>query len=118
MAQRSDTQLPLNEADIQLAISSIDNQQIQVNGPAAVVYSVAETTLRHRRAGIPARLEVLRSQHMRQRASTSLETTLHTSGFEYGIHTGRRFEERTQANTSLLEAKCTQSQIEARQRRG
>jgi hypothetical protein len=55
MAQRNVPQLPLNEADIQLAISSIDAQQIQGNRPAAVVYSVAETTLRRRRAGVPAR---------------------------------------------------------------
>ena len=55
MAQRSATLLASNEADIQLAISSINAQQIQGTRTAAVVYSVAETTLRRRRAGIPAR---------------------------------------------------------------
>ena len=43
------------EADIQLAISSIQSKQIQGNRPAAAVYDVPETTLRRRRAGIPAR---------------------------------------------------------------
>ncbi|KAF7572914.1 hypothetical protein PtrM4_078190 [Pyrenophora tritici-repentis] len=55
MAQRSATQLLSNEADIQLAISSINAHQIQGTRTAAVVYNVAETTLRRRRAGIPAR---------------------------------------------------------------
>jgi len=55
MAQRSATQLLSNEADIQLAISSINAHQIQDTRTAAVVYNVAETTLRRRRAGIPAR---------------------------------------------------------------
>jgi hypothetical protein len=43
------------EADIQLAILSIQPYQIQGNRPAAAVYDVPETTLRRRRAGIPAR---------------------------------------------------------------
>jgi hypothetical protein len=43
------------EADIQLAIFSIQSKQIQGNRPAAAVYDVPETTLRRRRAGIPAR---------------------------------------------------------------
>ena len=55
MAQRSATQLLSNEADIQLAISSINAHQIQGTRTAAVVYNVAETTLRRRRAGKPAR---------------------------------------------------------------
>ncbi|KAF7566706.1 hypothetical protein PtrM4_150260 [Pyrenophora tritici-repentis] len=55
MAQRSATQLLSNEADIQLAISSINAHQIQGTRTVAVVYNVAETTLRRRRAGIPAR---------------------------------------------------------------
>ncbi|KAI1522826.1 HTH-psq domain containing protein, partial [Pyrenophora tritici-repentis] len=50
MAQRSATQLLSNEADIQLAISSINAHQIQGTRTAAVVYNVAETTLRRRRA--------------------------------------------------------------------
>jgi hypothetical protein len=54
MAPRTVTQLSSNEADIQLAISSINAQQIQGNRPAAAVYNVAETTLRRRRAGKPA----------------------------------------------------------------
>jgi hypothetical protein len=55
MALRNVTQLLSNEADIQLAISSISARQIQGNRPAATVYNVAETTLRRRRAGVPAR---------------------------------------------------------------
>ena len=49
MALRNVTQLSSNEADIQLAISSINASQIQGNRPAATVYNVAETTLRRRR---------------------------------------------------------------------
>jgi hypothetical protein len=44
-----------NEADIQLAISSINAKQIRGNRPAAAVYNVAEATLRRRRAGVPPR---------------------------------------------------------------
>ena len=54
MAPRTVTQLSSNEADIQLAISSINARQIQGNCPAAAVYNVAEATLRRRRAGKPA----------------------------------------------------------------
>jgi hypothetical protein len=54
MAPRTITQLSSNEADIQLAISSINARQIQGNRPAAAVYNVAETTLRRRRARKPA----------------------------------------------------------------
>lgn len=43
------------EADIQLAIFSIKNGQIQSSYRAAAAYKVPETTLRHRRAGMPAR---------------------------------------------------------------
>jgi hypothetical protein len=55
MAPRNATQLLSNEADIQLAILSINANQIQGNRPAATAYSVAEATLRRRRAGMPAR---------------------------------------------------------------
>jgi hypothetical protein len=55
MAPRNVTQLLSNEADLQLAISSINAQQIQGNRSAAAIYNVAEATLRRRRAGIPAR---------------------------------------------------------------
>jgi hypothetical protein len=55
MAPRNITQLLSNEADIQLAISSINARQIQSNRSAAAIYNVAEATLRRRRAGIPAR---------------------------------------------------------------
>jgi hypothetical protein len=47
--------MPSKEADIQLAISSIKNGQIQSSYRAAAAYEVPETTLRHRRAGMPAR---------------------------------------------------------------
>jgi hypothetical protein len=55
MAQRSATQSVSNEADVQLAISSITAKQIKSSRSAAAIYSVAETTLRRRRAGRPAR---------------------------------------------------------------
>ena len=55
MAQRSATQLVSIEADVQLAISSITAKQIKSSRSAAAIYSVAETTLRCRRAGRPAR---------------------------------------------------------------
>ncbi|KAF7574043.1 hypothetical protein PtrM4_056660 [Pyrenophora tritici-repentis] len=44
-----------NEADIQLAISSINAHQINSASTAAAIYNVPRTTLRNRRAGIPAR---------------------------------------------------------------
>ena len=47
--------MPSKKADIQLAISSIENGQIQSVYRAAAAYEVPETTLRHRRAGMPAR---------------------------------------------------------------
>jgi hypothetical protein len=55
MAQRNATLLASNEADIQLAISSINSDQIQSNRSAAAIYSVSERTIRRRRAGKPAR---------------------------------------------------------------
>ena len=55
MAQRSGTQLVSDEADVQLAISSITQKQVNSNRSAATIYTVAETTLRCRRAGKPAR---------------------------------------------------------------
>jgi len=55
MAPRNVTQSLLNKADIQLAILSINAKHLKGNRPAATVYKVAETTLRRRRAGMPAR---------------------------------------------------------------
>jgi hypothetical protein len=55
MAQRSATLSVSNEADVQLAISSINSSQIQSNRKAAIIFSVSERTIRRRRAGIPAR---------------------------------------------------------------
>ena len=55
MAQRRATLLASNEADIQLAISSINSHQIQSNRRAAAIYSVSERTIRRRRAGVTAR---------------------------------------------------------------
>ena len=55
MAQRSATLLVSNEADVQLAISSIKSHQIQSNRRAAAVYNVSERTIRRRRAGKLAR---------------------------------------------------------------
>jgi hypothetical protein len=54
MAPRNVIQSLSNEADIQLAISSINARQFQGNRPAAAIYNVAEATLRRRRAGMPA----------------------------------------------------------------
>ncbi|KAF7575923.1 hypothetical protein PtrM4_001630 [Pyrenophora tritici-repentis] len=55
MALRSAPQLASNEADIQLAISSINAHQINSASTAAAIYNVPRTTPRNRRAGIPAR---------------------------------------------------------------
>jgi hypothetical protein len=55
MAQRSATLPASNEADIQLAISSIDSYQNLSNRSAAAIYRVSERTIRRRRAGKPAR---------------------------------------------------------------
>jgi hypothetical protein len=46
MAPRNVTQLLSNEADIQLAIASIESSQIQTNRRAATIYHVPESTLR------------------------------------------------------------------------
>jgi hypothetical protein len=51
MAQRSATLIASNEADIQLAISSLNSHQIQSNRRAAAVYNVSERTIRRQRAG-------------------------------------------------------------------
>ena len=55
MAQPSTTQLPYNEADIFLAISAINKNQIQSENLAAITYNVPRSTLRDRRAGITSR---------------------------------------------------------------
>jgi hypothetical protein len=55
MAPHHVTQFRSKEADIQLAISSINTKQIQGNRPATAVYNMAEAILRRRRAGMPAR---------------------------------------------------------------
>jgi hypothetical protein len=54
MVSRNINQLLSNEADIQLAISSINAKQIQGNCPAATVYNVAKATFRRQRAGMSA----------------------------------------------------------------
>ena len=54
MAQRNVTHSASNEADVQLAISSINLHQIQSNRSAATIYSVSERTICRRRAGVPA----------------------------------------------------------------
>jgi hypothetical protein len=54
MAQHSDALSALNEANVQLAISSIHSHQIQSNCSAAVIYSVSEQTICRQRAGKPA----------------------------------------------------------------
>ena len=54
MALHNNVQLPSNEEDIQLAISSINARQLQSNRRAAAIFNVPETTLRDRRAGKPA----------------------------------------------------------------
>jgi hypothetical protein len=43
------------EADIQLAISAINTQQIRSGRSAAIIYDVDDRTLRRRRAGVIAR---------------------------------------------------------------
>jgi hypothetical protein len=55
MAQRTTTRLPSNEGDIQLAISSLNCNQIKSSRRAAVTSNVPESTLRDRRAHKPAR---------------------------------------------------------------
>ena len=53
MAQPSTTQLPYNEGDILLAISSIDAAQIPSARRAAAIFNVPKATLRDQRAGKP-----------------------------------------------------------------
>jgi hypothetical protein len=55
MAQRSAALSASNEADVHLAISSINSCQTPSNRSAAIIYSVSERTIRRRRAGRPAR---------------------------------------------------------------
>ena len=55
MAQLTTTQLPYNEGDILLAISSIDTTQIPSARRAAAIFNVPETTLRNQHAGKPTR---------------------------------------------------------------
>jgi hypothetical protein len=55
MAQRCAPQLSSNEANIQLAISSLNSNQIQSVKDASRIFGVPETTLRRRRAGQTAR---------------------------------------------------------------
>jgi hypothetical protein len=55
MAPRRITQTASNEADIQLAIVALKLNQIQSSLRAAVTFNVTRSTLRNRRAGIPAR---------------------------------------------------------------
>ncbi|KAI1676407.1 hypothetical protein KJE20_13984 [Pyrenophora tritici-repentis] len=55
MARRSAPLLVSSKAESQLAVSSVDNKQAQNSRSAAAVYDVADTTLRSRRAGVPAR---------------------------------------------------------------
>ena len=47
--------MPSNEADIQLAISSLNAHQIQSNRRAAATFNVTRSTLQNRRNGKPAR---------------------------------------------------------------
>jgi hypothetical protein len=55
MSQSIPIQSPCNEADVFLAISAIKRNQFQTGRRAAATYSIPETTLRRRRAGIAAR---------------------------------------------------------------
>ncbi|USP81205.1 hypothetical protein yc1106_08479 [Curvularia clavata] len=55
MAPSNQAQNVSREADIQLAISAISQNQIQSYRDAALMYKVPQTTLKRRRAGIPAR---------------------------------------------------------------
>ena len=55
MAPPKNTQSPYNEADIILAISALDHNQIQHVKRAASTFNVPESTLRTRRAGVPSR---------------------------------------------------------------
>jgi hypothetical protein len=47
--------MPLNEGDMQLAISSLNDRQIYSKRRAAATFNVPKLTLHDRRAGKPAR---------------------------------------------------------------
>ena len=53
MAPPTTIQSSCKEADIQLAILAISQDQIQSERRAASMYNIARTTLQHRRAGMP-----------------------------------------------------------------
>jgi hypothetical protein len=55
MAPPNQAQNVSHEADIQLAISAINQDRIQSYRGAALAYEVSQTTLERRRAGVPAR---------------------------------------------------------------
>ena len=55
MDQPTTIQSRYNEAHISLAITAINQNQLQSGRRAAAIYRVSETTLRRRRAGITAR---------------------------------------------------------------
>jgi hypothetical protein len=55
MAPRHASKLPLKEADIQLALTSLNASQIQSTRRAATIFEVPKSTLIDRRAGKPAR---------------------------------------------------------------
>jgi len=55
MAPRSDVQSLYNEADLLLAISTINQKQIQSERRAASTYNVPRSTLQTRRAGVTSR---------------------------------------------------------------
>ena len=55
MAPRHDPKLPSNEADIQLALSSLNASQLQSARRAATIFDIPKSTLIDRRAGKPAR---------------------------------------------------------------
>jgi hypothetical protein len=55
MAPRKASQTTSNEADIQLALSSLNASQIQSNRRAATIFNIPRTTLGDRRARKPAR---------------------------------------------------------------
>ena len=57
MAPRATTQSSHKEADIQLAISAIDQNQVRSETRVASTYNVTRTTLRSRRAGRPSRYD-------------------------------------------------------------
>jgi hypothetical protein len=75
MAPRNVTQLLSNEADIQLAISSIESSQIQKNQHGATIYHVPKSTLHDRGAGRPARCDCqLNSKRLTQQEEEAIVT--------------------------------------------